>query len=164
MDKDNKVGGAVVLAAVLTGGILFFVFAYREKLLEKAKKRVTEAIQSVDLKDYDKIDRGQIKRLIRKYTAMVSRAKDRVDIYEIKNAFDESLSDFRTTAKKLAEAQIDALKEIYEYGMEKYGKPGSDRINAFAAKYAEQIRHAANKEYVEHLLNEFKGRVSGAFN
>ena len=84
MEEDNRKGSAIVLAAVFTGGIAFMIYAYREKLLDKAKDRTKKVIKSVNLKDYDKEDRGQIKRLVRKYASMVERAKDKIDVYDIK--------------------------------------------------------------------------------
>lgn len=163
MEEDNRKSSAIVLAAVFTGGIAFMIYAYREKLLDKAKDRTKKVIKSVNLKDYDKEDRGQIKRLVRKYASMVERAKDKIDVYDIKETFDDALSDFKTSAKKLAESKIDAMRDIYEYGMDKYGKPGSEKVNVFASKYAEQIKHAADKERVHELQREFREKASRIF-
>jgi uncharacterized protein YfkK (UPF0435 family) len=163
MDEDNRKSSAIVLAAVLTGGVAFMVYAYRAKLLDKAKERTKKIIKSVDLKDYDKEDRNQIKRMVRKYSSMVERARDKIDVYDIKETFEDALADFKTSAKKLAEAKIDALRDIYEYGMDKYGRPGSEKVNVFASKYAEQIKHAADRERVHELQKEFREKASRIF-
>lgn len=164
MEEENRNGQIIVLTAIITGGLIFLVYAYRSKLLEKAKNRILKAINSTDPEEYDKEDRGQIKRLIRKYSAKVSKAKDKIDLYETKAAFEDALSNFRTSAKKLADSKIDALRDMYEYGLDKYGKPGSEKLNEFARKYADQIKHAADSERVKDLQREFKERAHSFVN
>jgi|GEM_PF-1878683 hypothetical protein len=163
-EENNRTGEIVVLTAILTGGLVFLIYAYRSKLLAKAKDRIIKMINSTNPKAYDKEDRNQIKRLVRKYSNMVAKAKDKIDVYEAKEAFEEALSDFRTSAKKLADSKIDALRDIYEFGMDKYGKPGSEKLNDFARKYAEQIRHAANLEHVRELRDEFMEKAHSFVN
>ena len=71
---------------------------------KKLKNRVIRKLQSVPLKQYDKKDRQEIKKLVDRYVNKVKRATSKVDIYAAKDAFEELLDKFKSKAANAGRA------------------------------------------------------------
>jgi hypothetical protein len=158
-DEEKRIGKIIVASAILTSGVVFLVYAYRAKYLERAKAKIIEAIKSVNSKDYDEEDRNKVERLKRRYANAVAKARDKFDAIEVKEAFDEAVSEFTTSAKKLADSKIDALHEIYEHGLDKLDN-NSEYFSELAAKYSDKIKSAVDIDKVRKLQKEFAAEVS----
>ena len=157
--NDDRDRGTLILLACITGGLFLVYVSYKTRMLERLKKRVSRSIQATDIDAYDREDQGRVRSLIRRYVNRVKKAGSKVDVYRAKQSFDDAMENVRTSARKLADAQLDAVSEAYDNVLQRYGKPGSEKAAEAASRFAQQIRSAVNRENVRRLLREFQRKV-----
>ena len=109
MEKKNLIIG-LVTAGVLTGGaalIIYLALRHHQKVAEqkKLKNRAINAIRSVKPQALRKADRSALKALSEKYIAKVKEAKNSVDIYAARDAFEEAAAGLKSRAVRMKEGR-----------------------------------------------------------
>lgn len=146
-DKENQ-----IIIGMLIVGALMILGSYRKREVRKVQGRTRFAMDQVHLSQFDKADRAKVRKVMKKYGKKVSKARRRKKVYKAQDAFDRSIAGFRTTADKLMDAKLDAVKEIYSSGTSQLGKAGAD----LSEKYIDQIKAATKIENVSALLKQFR--------
>ena len=109
MEKKNLIIG-LVTAGVLTGGaalIIYLALRHHQKVAEqkKLRNRAINAIRSVKPQAFRKADRSALKALSEKYIAKVKEAKNSVDIYAARAAFEEAAAGLKSRAARMKEGR-----------------------------------------------------------
>jgi CII-binding regulator of phage lambda lysogenization HflD len=117
MNEKNNMTSVIVTAAIATAGIaliIFIVLGIERKMEDekKLKNRVIRKLQSVPLKQFDKKDRPEIKKLVNQYVSRVKSATSKVDIYAAKDTFEDLMDRFRTRATKARRAGKDRIQGL----------------------------------------------------
>ncbi|MGN0709417.1 MAG: hypothetical protein ACI4LM_04160 [Anaerovoracaceae bacterium] len=111
-DEKRKAGIVVIAAAAVVGAVTCAAACYEKKSEERLRDRIKRRIDSVDLREYGREEREKVAKVVNKYAAKLKDATDKFDLYAVWDAFEEAMSDIKTSAvEKAEEAKSKIAKE-----------------------------------------------------